>query len=118
MRRRCRSKRATAISDYSTGFTTDTYKAGLDWAPVDALRFRASYQRAVRAPNVGELFSSQSVALDGTEDPCAGILGDADVDGRSDRYRWRRVPLTGMTAAQYGNGADESGRPVQRSAGW
>ena len=68
-------------SDYSTGFTTDTYKAGLDWAPIDSLRFRASFQRAVRAPNVGELFSSQSVALDGTEDPCAGILGDARRDG-------------------------------------
>ena len=80
MLRRCRSKRATAISDYSTGFSTDTYKAGLDWAPIDALRFRGSFQRAVRAPNVGELFSSQSVALDGTQDPCAGNLGDAAPD--------------------------------------
>ena len=45
-------------SDYSTGFSTDTYKAGLDWAPIDMLRFRGSYQHAVRAPNVGELFST------------------------------------------------------------
>ena len=60
-------------SDYSTGFNTDTYKAGLDWAPIEALRFRGSFQHAVRAPNVGELFSTQSVALDGSEDPCAGI---------------------------------------------
>jgi iron complex outermembrane receptor protein len=89
-------------SDYSTGFTTDTYKAGMDWAPVDALRFRASFQRAVRAPNVGELFSSQSVALDGTEDPCAGNLGDADASNDPERSA-AECALTGMTAAQYGN---------------
>jgi iron complex outermembrane recepter protein len=85
------------FSDYSTGFSTDTYKAGLDWAPVDMLRFRGSYQRAVRAPNVGELFSSQSVALDGTEDPCAGPAGGADFPTLAE------CQLTGMTAAQYGN---------------
>jgi iron complex outermembrane receptor protein len=82
------------FSDYSTGFSTDTYKAGLDYAPVDSLRFRGSYQRAVRAPNVGELFSSQSVALDGTEDPCAGTAPAATL---------AQCQLTGMTAAQYGS---------------
>ena len=33
---------------------------------------RASYNRAVRAPNLVELFSVQSVSLDGNSDPCAG----------------------------------------------
>lgn len=33
------------------------YGATLSVAPVDALRLRASYQRSVRAPNFGELFS-------------------------------------------------------------
>jgi iron complex outermembrane receptor protein len=89
------------FSDYSTGFSTDTYKAGLDWAPIDMLRFRGSYQRAVRAPNVGELFSSQSVALDGTEDPCAGILGDGDATNDPEATL-AQCQLTGMTAAQYG----------------
>src|SRR5688572_10978641 len=89
-------------SDYSTGFTTDTYKAGLDWAPVDALRFRAAFQHSVRAPNVGELYSSQSVALDGTEDPCAGIIGDADATDDPTASA-AQCALTGMTAAQYGN---------------
>src|SRR5688572_14877340 len=88
-------------SDYSTGFTTDTYKAGMDWAPIDALRFRASFQRAVRAPNVGELFSSQSVALDGTEDPCAGDLNDADPDN-DPTATLAQCQLTGMTPTQYG----------------
>ena len=83
------------FSDYSTGFSTDTYKAGLDWAPVDQVRFRGSYQRAVRAPNVGELFSSQSVALDGSIDPCTGTPGDPPEATQAECL------LTGMTAAQY-----------------
>ncbi len=95
-------------SDYSTGFTTDTYKAGLDWAPVDMLRFRASYQHAVRAPNVGELFSTASVALDGSADPCAGILGNLNAMGQPDTTddptaTLAECQLTGMTAGQYGN---------------
>lgn len=59
-------------SDYSLDFSTDTYKAGLEWSPVEAVKLRGSYQRAVRVPNITELFSTQQVALDGTIDPCAG----------------------------------------------
>ncbi|HEU4779419.1 MAG TPA: TonB-dependent receptor [Steroidobacteraceae bacterium] len=89
------------FSDYSTGFSTDTYKAGLDWAPVDALRFRASYQRAVRAPNVGELFSSQSVALDGSEDPCTGTPASGPDPAIPPEASAAECALTGMTQAQY-----------------
>lgn len=52
-------------------FSTDTYKAAIDFAPVRDIRLRASYNRAVRAPNVQELFGAQRVALDGSTDPCA-----------------------------------------------
>ncbi len=88
-------------SDYSTGFTTDTYKAGLDWAPIDALRFRGSFQRAVRAPNVGELYSSQTVALDGTEDPCAGDPNDNDPDNNPTATA-AQCALTGLDPSLYG----------------
>ena len=36
---------------------------GADWAPVQDVKFRASYQRAVRAANVVELFTSQGAGL-------------------------------------------------------
>jgi iron complex outermembrane receptor protein len=88
-------------SEYSTGFETDTYKAGLDWAPFEALRFRGSYQRAVRAPNVGELFSPATVLLDGTNDPCDGTPGDGLDNGPTATLE--QCLRTGMTAAQYGN---------------
>ncbi len=61
-------------SDYNLGFDTDSYKLGLDWAPVDSVRLRGSYQRAVRSPNVQELFLQPRVQLNGNSDPCAGDL--------------------------------------------
>ena len=53
-------------------FTTNTYKLGLEFAPVKDLRFRGGYNRAVRVPNIQELFATQFVGLDGVTDPCAG----------------------------------------------
>ena len=40
-------------SDYASAGGADAYKAELLYRPVDALRVRSSYQRAVRAPSVG-----------------------------------------------------------------
>ncbi|WP_293883317.1 TonB-dependent siderophore receptor [Sphingomonas sp.] len=54
-------------------FNTQTYKLGLDFAPIKDIRFRGGYNRAVRVPNIQELFAPQTVSLDGVTDPCAGI---------------------------------------------
>lgn len=54
-------------------FNTNTYKIGGELAPVRDIRFRASYNRAVRVPNLQELFAPDIVALDGATDPCAGF---------------------------------------------
>jgi outer membrane receptor protein involved in Fe transport len=61
------------FSTYSSVGNTDTYKVAGDWEIIDGLRLRAGYNRAVRAPNVIELFAPQNVVLDGTSDPCAGL---------------------------------------------
>jgi outer membrane receptor protein involved in Fe transport len=64
-------------SDYSINnrsISTDTYKIGLDFSPIRDIRFRGAYNRAVRAPNIQELFAPQRVVLDGTTDPCAGFV--------------------------------------------
>lgn len=61
---------AYRYSDYGD-VTTDTYKVGLDWAPIEDVRFRGSFQRAVRAANVIELFTAQGFNLfDMDNDPC------------------------------------------------
>ena len=59
-------------------FSTDTYKLGLEFAPVRDLRFRGAYNRAVRAPNIQELFATNFIGLDGSNDPCAKKLTAAD----------------------------------------
>lgn len=54
-------------------YNTDTYKIGADIAPIRDIRFRAMYNRAVRAPNIQELFSTPNVGLNGSVDPCSGF---------------------------------------------
>ena len=70
-------------SDYSTSsnrkYSTNTYKFGAEFAPIKDIRFRASYDRAVRAPNLQELFQPLFVALGGNVDPCAGLTGPGGV---------------------------------------
>ncbi len=77
-----------------------TYKAGLQWAPVSDIRFRGSFQRAIRAPNIIELFLPASVTntSDVSEDPCAPTpAGPATAT-------FQQCARTGVTAQQYGNG--------------
>lgn len=63
-------------SSYETSsgrkYKTNTYKIGAEFAPIRDIRFRGAYNRAVRAPNIQELFSTPNVGLSGTNDPCAG----------------------------------------------
>lgn len=54
-------------------FNTTTWKVAGSWAPVSDLKFRGAYNRAVRAPNIGELFSPVITGLTNlAADPCAG----------------------------------------------
>ena len=54
-------------------FNATTYKFGGTWSPVEDIKIRANYQRAVRAPNIGELFGPVSTGLTNLlVDPCAG----------------------------------------------
>ena len=59
-------------SDYDPTGGVSTYKADFDWTVVDSLRLRGGYARAIRAPNVVELYNPlvAGPALLGTADPC------------------------------------------------
>jgi outer membrane receptor protein involved in Fe transport len=60
-------------SSYSTAGPLTTYKIGAEWQPIDDIRFRSTYQRAARAPNILELFTPQSAGgwfLGNNGDPC------------------------------------------------
>ncbi|MBA4305515.1 MAG: TonB-dependent receptor [Sphingopyxis sp.] len=63
---------------------TTTWKAGGSWEPVESLKIRGNYSRAVRAPNIGELFSPQSVGLTNLGiDPCAGVAPTTNANLRA-----------------------------------
>lgn len=87
-------------------FETNTYGLSLAWAPIEDLRFRGQFQRAVRAPNVIELYTGVNTNLPnlspaGTNangvqlfDPCASAAPLATLE---------ECQRTGVTASQYGN---------------
>lgn len=88
-------------SDYEISGGADTYKFGLQWAPIDSLRLRASYNHAIRAPTLIELFVPQTVTQTSAlaVDPCAPT--SATVGATASLVECQR---TGVTALQYGNG--------------
>ena len=84
-------------SDYSLGnrsVSTNTFKIGAELAPVRGLRFRGAFNRAVRAPNIQELYGPTAVILNGAGDPCSGAVPDASLAA---------CQAMGVTAGQYGN---------------
>jgi len=67
-------------SDYSVDdptdptFNTTTWKMSLTWAPVEDISFRSTFARAVRAPNIFELFNPVTTGLTNlNNDPCASV---------------------------------------------
>lgn len=61
---------AARYSNYTTVGGVWTYKYGGTYAPIHDLRFRAVYARAVRAPNLNELYSPQANTAQNVVDPC------------------------------------------------
>jgi outer membrane receptor protein involved in Fe transport len=60
------------FSQYSNAGSASTWKAGGEWQPLDDIRFRTMWQRALRAPNVNDLFNGGAQGFPGVTDPCAG----------------------------------------------
>ncbi|HEY1605398.1 MAG TPA: TonB-dependent receptor [Allosphingosinicella sp.] len=82
------------IKGTNNRFSTNTYKIGADLAPVRDIRFRGAYNRAVRAPNIQELFAPVHVQLDGVTDPCSSNTPSASLAA---------CQAQGVTAAQFGH---------------
>ncbi len=89
---------AYRYSDYSTDHETDTYGISAGWAINNDVKIRASYQRAVRAANIRELFLPQGFNLfDMDADPCSGAAPERSAADCAN---------SGVTAAQYGSVPD------------
>jgi outer membrane receptor protein involved in Fe transport len=81
-------------SDYDTTGSTNTYKFEVQYAPIQDARLRFSFDHAVRAPNLIELFLAPSYGQETPfgSDPCAGAPAPS-----------LKIPCerTGVTAAQF-----------------
>jgi outer membrane receptor protein involved in Fe transport len=83
-------------SDYSTAGNVNTYKFDVQYAPINDVLLRYSFDRAIRAPNIIELFTPQSVTNTTvvSADPCAGATPSDTL---------AQCARTGVTAAEYGH---------------
>ncbi|QSX31809.1 TonB-dependent receptor [Shewanella cyperi] len=99
-------------SDYSTSGSDWTYKVAADYTLAEAYKFRASFNRAVRAPNVSELFSSQSIGLWSGNDGCA-----VEKPTDTPRFSAAQCANTGLTAGQYPVKASPAGQYNQFAGG-
>ena len=107
---------AFRYSDYSStdirnnvdggDFTATTFAAGLSWVPVEDLRIRGQYQRAIRAPNIGELFLPQNGNLTSLSDPCAGTPAAGAATGTTAA----QCANTGLPTALFGLVPPDSGQ--------
>ncbi|HET6630201.1 MAG TPA: TonB-dependent receptor [Woeseiaceae bacterium] len=81
-------------SDYSTGVDANTYNIGGAWIPMEGIKLRGGFSRAVRAANIREQFEPLNLGLWGGTDPCAGATPELSAAA---------CASTGVTAAQYGS---------------
>jgi iron complex outermembrane recepter protein len=83
-------------SDYSTSGPVNTYTFSVEYAPIHDVMLRTSYDRAIRAPNLIELYTPQSVTNTTVvgADPCAGLHPSASPTA---------CAHTGVTPGEYGN---------------
>ena len=86
---------AVRLSDYSTAGSTTTWKLGGEWAPIPDLRFRATYGQAVRAPNIGELYTANSIYGQWITDPC----NDWNLANRSTRTEYTAANCAAINPA-------------------
>jgi len=109
---------AARYSDYSSTGGVWAYNIGLIWSPVRDLRFRGTYARSVRAPNLSNLFATRSETFNAIPDPCsqanilagpnrvqrcaeAGIPTTLVVDGIT--VPWNNVSVSTISGFNQGN---------------
>jgi len=89
-------------SDYSHVGSNSTWKAGVNWRPIDSLLIRVMAQEATRAPNISEIGTPVTSGLeDALLDPCS-VANAGNIDATLEAL----CISTGMSAAQVGNVED------------
>lgn len=112
---------AGRVSDYNLGTTGTVFawNAGVTYAPIKDIRIRASYQRSIRAPSLGDLFTQPTQTFNNSlQDPCsqnfinnnpnrvrncaaAGVPTTQTFGGTTEPFS--NLPASGVSAANQGN---------------
>lgn len=90
-------------SDYDLEGVGDvwTYLYGLDWRLNEDVAFRGQFQRAIRAPNVADLYGGLRQSVEPATDPCSDRQ---PASGRTDAVRALCVASGVPAAAVFGGG--------------
>ena len=98
---------AYRYSNYSTKNvgSVHTFAVGGDWSPIEQVRFRAQFRRAVRTPNIVELFSAVTNGFISANDPCSSGFG-----GFSNSTLITTCVETGVPAANVGAAFQSGGQ--------
>lgn len=95
-------------SDYSLNYNTNTYKFGVEYAPIQDIKLRGSYNRAVRAPNISDLFAPAFIGAGGNADPCWGS---------APQYSPAQCALTGLNPSRYGKVGSNPAAQINNTTG-
>lgn len=79
----------------------NTYLYGLDWRLNEDIAFRGQFQRAIRAPNVADLFGGLRQSVEPATDPCSDRQ---PTSGRTDAVRALCIASGVPAAAVFGAG--------------
>ncbi len=97
---------AYRYSDYEFAGGVHAYKGDVSWQVFDALRLRGGYQRAVRAPNVIELFSPPNQVQATGTDYCQSNTGSPF--GNTPQNTTTRAQVQALCRSMMGAGAPAS----------
>ena len=102
---------AGRYSHYSTVGNNTTWQFNGTYAPIRDITFRGSYGKAVRAPNIGELFQPTSAASAFFTDPCT-----PDQINNGTKYRQANCATTLAAVGATSNPGLQTGNFVQGTA--
>jgi iron complex outermembrane receptor protein len=102
-------------STYTKGYNTNTFKLGLEWAPIHDVRIRGGYNRAVRAPSIGDLYTPPVIGSGGTADPCWGPADPAT--GLVNGHDLAFCQKTGVATKNFGHILANPAAQINTSAG-
>ncbi len=72
---------AVRYTSYSSSGPATTWKVGLNYQPIQDLRFRFSESRDIRAPTLADLYSGTTISILNVNDPHTGVNGVIRVQG-------------------------------------